>query len=79
MGGGKLLASEAGQRSKYIQHTHSGRVLVIDDSYRRGKAYHKVRGQLAEVEGVEFIYGAIYTTAEGVENLDFWGEVLSSR
>ena len=78
-GGGKLLASEAGQRSKYIQHTHSGRVLVIDDSYRRGKAYHKVRGQLAEVEGVEFIYGAIYTTAEGVENLDFWGEVLSSR
>lgn len=77
--GGGSLDHEAGQRSKYIPPARSGRVLVLDDSYRRGEAYRKVRGQLDGIEGVEFLYGAVYTTAEGVECLDFWGEVLPSR
>lgn len=76
---GADYASEAGARSKYIRTDRSNKVLVVDDSYRRGEAHRKVIQQLAAVEDVEFLHAAIYTTAEGVDNLDFWCEVLPSR
>lgn len=76
---GEGYAAEAGQRQAYIRPGGSNRVLVVDDSYRRGEAHRKVVEQLAPVKDVQFLHAAVYTTAEGVEHLDFWCEVLPSR
>lgn len=71
--------ADAGARSQYIRKERSHKILVVDDSYRRGEAHRKVVQQLAPIKEIQFLHAAIYTTAEGVEALDVWCEVLPSR
>lgn len=69
----------AGARGANIRRSHSRKILVVDDSYRRGHAYLKVREQLKHIQDVEFIYAAIFTTSEGIDVLDVWCEVMTSH
>lgn len=69
----------AGARDAFIRRSQSRKILVVDDSYRRGHAYKKVRDQLKHLDDMQFIYAAIFTTAEGVDVLDVWCEVLTSH
>ncbi|HEY0299341.1 MAG TPA: phosphoribosyltransferase family protein [Arachidicoccus sp.] len=70
-------AYSMGGRSKFLSHTITNRVLVIDDSIASGNALEKAKEKLKKVsDKYEIVYGAIYSTTLASKKVDVYCEII---
>ena len=68
---------DAGYRQKFINHTQTNKVLVVDDSVLGGWALRKAKGKLQKFEGqYEFIYSVVYSTKDSRDLVDIYCEIV---
>lgn len=76
---GRVYSS--GERGEFIKDAHSKKIIIMDDSFYKGGALNKVKNkikQLKDSEKYDIYYGVVYTTSLGMQQLDFWCEVIDS-
>lgn len=76
---GRVYSS--GVRGDFITDDRSKKVIIMDDSFDKGGALAKVKSRLEQLKNknsYKISYGVVYTTKLGIQQLDYWCEVIDN-